>query len=114
MRGLFVILFAFVLAGCRTESGPSVIPVDNAVIGLNSPIPIGIEKTTTLLMKDFFIDPQVIDSVYSPHYATKLAEDKSALRLLTTEFGNIPYFSWLTVYAGGYPYAFLIQKRIKN
>ncbi|MEO1436086.1 MAG: isoamylase early set domain-containing protein [Bacteroidota bacterium] len=114
MRLLLFCTALCLITACQPDASLQVLPAQNAIIGLNSPIDVDGSASVSILTQDYFIDPQAIDSIVSRDYSVTLNADKTELQITPTNPDAIPHFASFQVFVAGYPYAFLVQKSKKQ
>ena len=103
------ILFVF-LIGCQTEQIK--FPETSEIVGLASPIYIGLQETEVNL-EDYFLNFDQIDSLSIPDQLIgELSEDKKHLTLIP-DTNNLPHLMVLKVWFNDFPYSILLKKTRK-
>ncbi len=99
LNGLFYLSILLFLFSCRTETAPSS-PTETAptkttqLVGLATPIQLN-KTTTRVIMEDYFMEPEEIDTIFSPkEIVASISPDKQ--KLILSVIGNVPPLSTLS------------------
>jgi cyclomaltodextrinase / maltogenic alpha-amylase / neopullulanase len=112
MRKFLFLIAASALFSCSTDHLKLNYPADTQIAGLATPVPLEIGKATVLLT-DYFLDVNQIDSVGSlPGIKSELSADKKELKL-TFENNELPVYTEMKVWIKKIPYSLLLEKSRK-
>jgi glycosidase len=110
-KSILLILAATILFSCgkKVENAPE----KSEIIGLASPVQLGIDSTVVYLT-DYFVDPQIITDVVVPEHITKKRDHHAPTMTLYHDNGKLPLFAVMTVKTAQGWYSILLKNSKKQ
>jgi len=102
-------LFSF---SCKVKENKLSIPEKSKILGLATPVDLGVDSTE-ILLADFFVGDYKIDSIQADkNLNVELNNDNSVVQI-TVGSDSLPAINVMNVFADGYKYSVLLRKSRK-
>ncbi len=111
-RLIFLFMIFLSIFGCKKTPQQPKIPVKSDIFGLATPVKLDID-TTTIILRDFFVNPEIIDSIeYDKNLSVLFSKDKQKIKLKVLS-DSLPKLSTLTLHTKNGDYSILLKKSDK-